>query len=106
MTEYQRPNPDELLARVRAEENQPERGKLKIFLGAAAGVGKTYSMLDAAHLRRDEGIDVVVGVVETHRRKETEVLLEGLEVLPRRQMEYRGTVQSEFDIDAALMRQP
>jgi len=93
MTDYQRPDPDVLLARVQAEDRQPERGKLKIFLGAAAGVGKTYSMLDAARLRRDEGIDVVVGVVETHGRIETEALLAGLEILPRRQMEYRGTAQ-------------
>ncbi|MBI5959180.1 MAG: sensor histidine kinase KdpD, partial [Chloroflexi bacterium] len=62
---HQRPDPDELLARVQAEEDRPEHGKLKIFLGAAAGVGKTYSMLDAARLRREEGIDVVVGIVET-----------------------------------------
>jgi len=106
MTDYQRPDPDVLLARVQAEDRQPERGKLKIFLGAAAGVGKTYSMLDAARLRRDEGIDVVVGVVETHGRIETEALLAGLEILPRRQMEYRGTAQQEFDIDAALARHP
>ncbi len=75
MNEYQRPDPDELLARVQAEDEQPERGKLKIFFGAAAGVGKTYSMLDAAHLRQEEGVDVVVGIVETHGRKETEALL-------------------------------
>ncbi|HEX3050468.1 MAG TPA: sensor histidine kinase KdpD [Aggregatilineaceae bacterium] len=101
-----RPDPDDLLARIRAEEQQPVRGKLKIFLGATAGVGKTYSMLDAARLRRDEGVDVIVGIVETHKRKETEGLLEGLEILPRRQLEYRGTVQSEFNIDAALLRRP
>ncbi|RPI99129.1 MAG: sensor histidine kinase KdpD, partial [Chloroflexi bacterium] len=106
MSEYQRPDPDDLLARVQAEEQQPERGKLKIFLGAAAGVGKTYAMLDAARLRREEGVDVVVGVAETHGRKETEALVQGLEILPRRQTEYRGTVQSEFDLDAALVRHP
>lgn len=106
MTTYQRPDPDTLAARVQAEGAQPERGKLKIFLGAAAGVGKTYSMLDAARLRRAEGLDVVVGVVETHGRVETEALLAGLDILPRRQVEYRGTVQQEFDIDAALARHP
>jgi two-component system sensor histidine kinase KdpD len=106
MNKYQRPDPDELLARVQAEEDRPERGKLKIFFGAAAGVGKTYGMLDVARLRQEEGVDVVVGIVETHGRRETESLLENMEILPRRQMEYRGTVQYEFDIDAALTRHP
>jgi len=76
-----RPNPDELLKHVQAEESS--RGKLKIFLGYAAGVGKTYAMLEAAYQRKAEGIDVVVGYVETHKRIETEELLEGLEILPR-----------------------
>jgi two-component system sensor histidine kinase KdpD len=104
--QHQRPDPDELLARIQAEGNQPERGKLKIFLGAAAGVGKTYSMLDAARLRLEEGVDVVVGIVETHGRKETEAQLKGIEILPRQQMDYRGAVLDEFDIDAALARRP
>ncbi len=106
MTDCQPSDPETQPVRVQAEGAQPKRGKLKIFLGAAAGVGKTYSMLDAARLRRDEGLDVVVGIVETHGLAETEALLTGLEVLPRRQMEYRGTIQQEFDIDAALARHP
>ena len=101
-----RPNPDELLARVRAEEERQKRGKLKIFLGYAAGVGKTYAMLDAARQRRAEGIDVVVAYVETHGRPETEALLEGLEVLPRKLVEYRGATLTDVDLDAVLARKP
>ena len=77
-----RPNPDELLERVNEEEKQQRRGKLKIFLGYVAGVGKTFAMLEAAHQRKDEGINVVVGYVETHGRKDTEELLKGLEIFP------------------------
>ena len=87
----QRPNPDELLARVQAEEARQARGKLKIFFGATAGVGKTYAMLKAAHERRAEGVDVVVGWVDTHGRAETAALLEGLEALPRRPVAYQGS---------------
>lgn len=101
-----RPNPDELLARVQADEAQTRRGKLKIFFGYAAGVGKTYSMLATARRAKDEGRDVVVGYVEPHGRRETEALLEGLEILPVRQVEYRGIVLGEFDVDAALAKQP
>ncbi len=101
-----RPDPDVLLARVREEEARRRRGKLKIFLGAAAGVGKTYAMLEAAREQRAEGTEVVVGWVETHGRPETEALLEGLEVLPARLVDYRGTVLKEFDLDAALERRP
>jgi two-component system sensor histidine kinase KdpD len=90
MNEYQRPDPDELLARVQAEEDRPERGKLKIFFGAAAGVGKTYSMLDAARLRQ-EGIDVVVGIVETHERKRRIPIREYGNPAPAADG-YRGTV--------------
>jgi two-component system, OmpR family, sensor histidine kinase KdpD len=82
------------------------RGKLKVFFGAAAGVGKTYAMLEAARLLRAAGMDVVAGVVETHRRAETEALLAGLEVLPRRFVSYRGASLREFDLDAALERRP
>lgn len=108
MTAYdpQRPDPDDLLARVQAEEKRQARGKLKVFLGYAAGVGKTYAMLEAAHQRLDEGIDVVVGYAETHGRADTELLLQGLEVIPRQQLEYRGTVQTEMDLDAVLARKP
>jgi two-component system sensor histidine kinase KdpD len=104
--EIRRPDPDELLARVQKEEARKTQGKLKVFFGAAPGVGKTYTMLEFARARRAQGIDVVVGWVETHGRKETEALLEGLEVLPRRKISYRGTRLEEFDIDLALERRP
>ena len=101
-----RANPDELLKQVKEEEQRQRRGKLKIFFGAAAGVGKTYAMLEAAQARKAEGLDVVVGIVETHGRPETETLLKGLEVLPPRFVEYRGTKLREFDLEAALARKP
>jgi len=101
-----RPDPDALLARVKEEEARQTRGKLKVFLGAAAGVGKTYAMLEAARARRSEGMDVVIGWVDTHGRVETEALLTGLEILARRPIEYRGTILTEFDLDAALARHP
>src|SRR5262245_26002334 len=103
---HERPNPDELLARVQAEEAESARGKLKIFFGYVAGVGKTYAMLEAARREKLEGIDVVVGYVEPHGRTETEALLEGLETLPPRLVPYRGVVLREFDLDAALARRP
>ena len=102
----QRPNPDALLARVNAEAAHRQHGNLKIFLGAAAGVGKTYAMLETAHERKAAGVDVVVGWVDTHGRADTEALLQGLEVLPRRAIPYRGVTVSEFDLDAALARRP
>jgi two-component system, OmpR family, sensor histidine kinase KdpD len=102
----ERPDPDELLERVRAEEQRAARGRLKVFFGACAGVGKTYAMLEAAQARRREGGDVVIGWVETHGRAETEALLSGLETLPSRQLSYRGTVLHEFDLDGALERRP
>ncbi|MEA5077038.1 MAG: sensor histidine kinase KdpD [Anaerolineaceae bacterium] len=104
--EYQRPDPDKLLAQIQADEAKANRGKLKIFLGYVAGVGKTYAMLEAAHQRMDEGVDVVVGYAETHSRKETETLLEGLEILPRHQVDYRGTTLTEMDLDGILARHP
>ena len=94
----QRPNPDELLARVQAEEMGLRRGKLRIFFGYAAGVGKTYAMLEAAQRQRAAGVDVVIGYVELHGRAETEALLTGLEVIPPRQMPYRGITLREFDL--------
>src|SRR5215467_14146153 len=97
-----RPSPEALLAAV----NQEGRGRLKIFLGAAPGVGKTYEMLLSAQAKRRDGIDVVVGVVEPHGRRETEALLEGLEVTPRQQVEYKGHLLSEMDLDAILKRRP
>ena len=104
--EVERPDPDELLARVERDQTRASRGRLKIFFGAAAGVGKTYCMLLAARERRSENIDIIVGLVETHGRKETAALLEGLEVLPPKQIDYRGTTLYEFDLDAALKRKP
>src|SRR5262245_57292032 len=95
-----RPNPDELLARVQAAEASSPRGKLKIFFGYAAGVGKTYAMLEAARRERAEGVDVVVGYVEPHGRPETQALLNGLEALPPRLVPYRGVSLREFDLDA------
>src|SRR5689334_17488403 len=105
MSEH-RPDPEALLARVTEEEARARRGKLKLFFGAAAGVGKTYAMLLAARELRDDGVDVVIGYVETHRRAETEALLAGLEILPRQRLEYRGAIVEEFDLDAALARRP
>lgn len=101
-----RPDPDALLSQVQAEEKAAKRGKLKIFFGACPGVGKTYSMLEAARAKKAEGVDVVVGLLETHGRKETAALLEGLEVLPPLELDYRGTKLKEFDIDGALRRKP
>lgn len=104
--ETRRPNPDELLKQAQEEEQRLRRGKLKVFFGAAAGVGKTYAMLEAAQARKAEGVDVLVGIVETHGRRETEALLRGLDVLPPRFVEYRDTKLREFDPDAALARKP
>ncbi|RWH39413.1 MAG: sensor histidine kinase KdpD [Mesorhizobium sp.] len=97
-----RPSPDALLEHAEREG----RGRLRIFLGAAPGVGKTYEMLLAGRARRADGIDVAIGVVETHGRKETQALVEGYEVIPRREVEYRGRVLDEMDIDAILKRRP
>ena len=97
-----RPSPEALLAAAKQEG----RGRLKIFLGAAPGVGKTYEMLLSAQAKRRDGIDVVVGVVEPHGRRETEALLEGLEMIPRRQIEYKGHLLAEMDLDAILKRRP
>ncbi|MCG6550849.1 MAG: DUF4118 domain-containing protein, partial [Candidatus Magnetominusculus sp. LBB02] len=104
--EEQRPSPDELLAELKAEEARKRQGNLKLFFGAAPGVGKTYAMLEAARQKKSEGLDVVVGIVETHGRKETEMLLDGLEILDRRRDDYHGAVLYEFDIDLALRRAP
>src|SRR5215475_8031091 len=100
----QRPSPDALLEQARREESPA--GRLRIFVGAAPGVGKTYEMLQTARARKRDGYDVVVGVVETHGRKETEALLEGLEVIPRRRVEYREQWLEEMDLDAIIARRP
>ncbi len=105
-----RPDPDELLSRITAEENETQqrstRGKLKIFFGACAGVGKTYAMLSAGKQYLQEGVDVVIGLVETHGRDETKKLVDGLPILPYQEIKYRGTIIKEFDLDAALARKP
>ena len=100
----QRPSPEALLEAARREESAS--GKLKIFVGAAPGVGKTYEMLQSAHARRKAGIDVVVGFVETHGRAETEALVRGLEVVPRKRLDYRGQIVEEMDLDAVIARRP
>ena len=100
----QRPSPEALLAAARREESRA--GKLRIFVGAAPGVGKTYEMLQQARARKRDGYDIVVGIVETHGRRETEQLLEGLDVIPRRHLEYRGQRLDEMDLDAVIARHP
>src|SRR6266704_120013 len=97
-----RPSPEALLAAAQREG----RGRLKIFLGAAPGVGKTYEMLLSAQAKRREGVDVAVGVVEAHGRRETEALLQGFEVIPRREIDYKGHRLTEMDLDAILKRRP
>ncbi|NTU77929.1 MAG: sensor histidine kinase KdpD [Chloroflexales bacterium] len=106
MSNHTRPDPDALLARVQAAEAAQARGRLTVFFGASPGVGKTYAMLEAAHDRRAEGVDVVAGVVETHGRAETQALLAGLVCLPLQEVPYRGVALREFDLDAALARRP
>src|SRR3974390_3752683 len=100
----QRPSPEALLEAARRESSGA--GRLKIFVGAAPGVGKTYEMLQSAHARKKAGIDVVVGVVETHGRVETEALLHGLEIIPRKRITYRDQVIEEMDLDALISRRP
>ncbi|MDX2263091.1 MAG: sensor histidine kinase KdpD [Gemmatimonadales bacterium] len=106
MTDAARPDPDALLARVQQDAVRAERGRLKIFLGASPGVGKTFAMLEAAQLAHAAGADVVVGVLETHGRRDTAALLDGLEQLPRIAMMHRGVALEEFDLEAALVRRP
>ena len=105
MQDYNRPDPDALLRQIQKEEQKRRRGRLTIFLGMAAGVGKTYAMLQAAHRRKTER-NVLIGFVETHGRAETAALLEGLPVLPRKKIEYRGVQLEEMDLDAVLERRP
>jgi len=100
-----RPDPDALLRRLNAEAS-PKRGRLKVFFGASPGVGKTFAMLESARAKRRDGVTVLIGWIETHGRTETAALLEGLEVLPARRVEYRGVVLEEFDLDNALARKP
>src|SRR5258707_6615058 len=97
-------DPDALLARVQDESAAQKRGKLKIFLGYAAGVGKTFAMLEAARQRKAQGVDMVVAYIETHGRVETEELLQGLEDLHRKTIEYLGVNLSDMDLDGLLAR--
>jgi two-component system sensor histidine kinase KdpD len=106
MSELSRPDPDALIAQLRSDEARARRGKLRIYFGASAGVGKTWAMLSAAQRERKAGRDVLIGVVETHGRGETAALLAGLDALPLREIAYRGRTLAEFDLDAALARQP
>lgn len=101
-----RPDPDALIAQLRNDEARALRGKLRIYFGASAGVGKTWAMLSAAQRERTAGRDVLIGVVETHGRSETAALLAGLDTLPLRELAYRGRTLAEFDLDAALARRP
>src|SRR4051794_8024224 len=102
----ERPSPDALLARAQEQESKQRRGRLKVFFGMAAGVGKSYAMLEEARARAAEGLDVLVGYAEPHIRPETEALLLGMEILPYKVIEYRNSKLNEFDLDAALARRP
>jgi two-component system, OmpR family, sensor histidine kinase KdpD len=106
MSEAERPDPDALLAQLKREEAESARGKLKIFFGMSPGVGKTSAMLQAAQHAQAQGTEVVIGVAETHGRKETEALLEGMPLIPRMKIEYRGTTLTEMDLDAILTWHP
>src|SRR5262245_13864039 len=106
MKEAERPDPDVLLAQMKRAEAKSTRGKLKIFFGMSPGVGKTYAMLQAARQKQAEGCEVVVGIVETHGRKETEALVEGMPIMPRLQIEYSGTSLTEMDLDDVLNCHP
>ena len=106
MNHEERPDPDALLRRVQAEEGRQARASLKIFFGYAPGIGKTFTMLESALRLQAAGVDVAVGCVETHGRAETAALLAGLEILPLREVAYRGTTLAEFDLDLALARRP
>ncbi|HQI70365.1 MAG TPA: sensor histidine kinase KdpD, partial [Bacteroidales bacterium] len=101
-----RPNPDELLASLYNDEEKSKRGKLKIFFGMCAGVGKTYTMLQTAKTEKSKGRDIIIGYIETHNRKETAVLAEGFELIPRKSYEYKSTCMQEMDLDAIIDRKP
>ncbi|MEI7492766.1 MAG: sensor histidine kinase KdpD [Bacteroidota bacterium] len=101
-----RPDPDELLASLISEEEKSKRGTLKIFFGMCAGVGKTYTMLEAAHAEKFKGCDIIIGYIETHNRKETVELAEGFELIPRKSYQYKSTLVQEMDLDAIIARKP
>jgi two-component system, OmpR family, sensor histidine kinase KdpD len=104
--ENSRPDPDALLAAIRSDESKAKRGRLKVFFGMCPGVGKTYAMLVAARQKVAEGVEVVVGIVETHGRAETQTMIEGLPVAPRVEIEYRGAKLTELDLDALKLWRP
>ena len=104
--ENHRPDPDELLASLKQEEEKSKRGKLKIFFGMCAGVGKTYTMLQTAHAEKIKCADIIIGYIETHNRKETVELVDGFEIIPRKTYEYKGTSVQEMDLDAIIARKP
>lgn len=104
--ENNRPDPDELLASLKLEEEKSKRGKLKIFFGMCAGVGKTYTMLQAAHAEKIKGCNIILGYIETHNRKETAELVKGFEIIPRKTYEYKSTPVEEMDLDAIIARKP
>ena len=106
MSEPQRPSPDALLAAIQIQAAKQGRGQLKVFLGMCPGVGKTYAMLEAGQRQLKAGRDIVIGYVETHSRKETDALAEGLGAIPRKQTEYRGVALTEMDLDGVLARKP
>src|SRR6186713_625431 len=106
MINESRPDPDALLTAIRSDETRARRGRLKIFFGMCPGVGKTYAMLKDAGRKVAEGVEVVVGIVETHGRAETEEMIKGLPVVPRIESEHRGTRLTELDLDAVLMWHP
>jgi len=101
-----RPDPDELLATIIQDEEKSKRGKLKIFFGMCAGVGKTYTMLQAAKVEKAKGCDIIIGYVETHNRKETASLVEGFELVERKKLDYKSTQVQEMDLDAIIARKP
>ena len=104
--EGQRPDPDRLLAELKAAQTKAARGRLKIFFGACPGVGKTYAMLREAGRLREQGLDVAVAIVETHGRADTAALTQGLDILPRRRLSYQNRVLEELDMEAVLRRRP
>src|SRR5438105_10374906 len=106
MSEPQCPSPDALLAAIQSQAAKRGRGQLKVFLGMCPGVGKTYAMLEAGQRQLKAGRDIVIGYVETHSRKETDALAEGLPAIPRKQTEYRGVALTEMDLDGVLARKP
>jgi two-component system sensor histidine kinase KdpD len=101
-----RPDPDELLASIKLEEGQSKRGKLKIFFGMCAGVGKTFSMLESAHIDKSNGKDIVIGYIETHNRPDTNELIKGFEIIPRKVVDYKGTRLEDADTEAIITRKP